>query len=292
MNDHAMLMQGVTKRFRDKYVLKELDLVIPKGSVFGLLGKNGAGKTTLIKCLLGLMRPQAGTISVLGDDPWNFKDTTKANVGYVPQTDRVYPWLTVRQLIDYTASFYPRWNQALVRRLLTEWELDERERVGVLSEGQAQKLLIILSLGHEPELLVFDEPVASLDPAARRQFLKTILEIVANRECTIFFSTHITSDLERVADRVALLKNSRIDFCGGLDELKDEVKRLRLTTPRGEFANLYFEGLIHCEKTAEGAIISVRGFNEELKWKLENTYNARVEVEDLNLEEIFLEMNR
>lgn len=292
MNNLAMNVQNVVKKFKEKEVLKDLSLAIPKGSVFGLLGKNGAGKTTLIKCALGLLRPQSGSIAVLGDDPWQFKDTTKERIGYVPQTDRIYPWLTVRQLIDYTASFYPRWNKQLVDRLLREWELDEKDKVGILSEGQAQKLLIILSLGHEPELLVFDEPVASLDPAARRQFLKTILEIVANRECTIFFSTHITSDLERVADRVALLKNGKIDFYGGLDELKEEVKRLRVSAPGAVLQNLHVDGLFHREMTSNGAILSVRGFNNDMRQKIEAATQSRVDVEDLNLEEIFLEMNR
>lgn len=292
MNNAAIILTKVTKRFREKYVLKDLDLEIPKGSVFGLLGKNGAGKTTLIKCAVGLLRPQAGSIVVLGDDPWKFKDTTKERLGYVPQTDRIYPWLTVRQLIDYTGSFYPRWNQGLVDRLLREWELDAKDRVGQLSEGQAQKLLIILALGHEPELLIFDEPVASLDPSARRQFLKTILEIVANRECTVFFSTHITSDLERVADRVALLRHGKIDFCGGLDELKDNVKRLRITAATTSLKGMDFEGLIHCELTPNGAVFSVRNYSETLRKYIEQTWNAPVQVEDLNLEEIFLELNR
>jgi ABC-2 type transport system ATP-binding protein len=152
--------------------------------------------------------------------------------------------------------------------------------------------LIILSLGHEPDLLVFDEPVASLDPTARRQFLKTILEIVADRQCTIFFSTHITSDLERVADRVALLKNGTIDFCGGLDELKDEVKRLRVTFPQAVPADLPLKGLIKCEVKDNSAFLSLRGFNQDLKRQLEQNYQARVDVEDLNLEEIFLELNQ
>ncbi len=292
MNPSAIFMQDVSKRYGNKYVLKGLGLEIPKGSVFGLLGKNGAGKTTLIKCGLGLIRPQSGKIAVLGDDPWNFKDATKERIGYVPQTDRVYPWLTVRQLIEYTGSFYPRWDNVLVNRLLREWELDERDKVGNLSEGQAQKLLIILALGHEPELLVFDEPVASLDPMARRQFLKTILEIVAHRECTVFFSTHITSDLERVADRVALLKSGAIDFCGGMDELKDEVKRLRITAETNSLKDLAFDGLIRCEITPGGAVISVRKYHEGIKRHIEETCGVPVQVEDLNLEEIFLELNK
>jgi len=283
---------GITKGFKNKHVLDGLSLAVPKGSVFGLLGCNGAGKTTLIKCILGLFNITSGKISILGDDPSDFAAATKERLGYVPQSDRVYPWLTVGQLIDYTASFYKHWNSELVAQLIDEWGIDTKEKYGVLSEGQAQKVSIVLALGHEPELLILDEPVASLDPAARRQFLKTILTITSERECTVFFSTHITSDLERVADRVALLKDGAIHFNGELDQLKDEVKRLRIIAERELPPAFDFDGFLHCESSVNEAIVSVRGFNPEIKSKLERDLNATVEVEDLNLEEIFLELNR
>ena len=285
-------INALRKDFGTKSVLNNLSLIVPRGSVYGLLGRNGEGKTTLIKCLLGLLKPSAGSISVLSDNPWTFKEETKERLGYVPQSDRPYPWLTVRQLINYTASFYSHWNTSLVEKLLKEWNVNADNRVGLLSEGQAQKVSIILSLGHEPELLIFDEPVASLDPGARRQFLKTILEILSDRNCTIFFSTHITSDLERVADRVAILKNGQIAFNGELDVFKDEVKRLRVFTEKTIPLDLKFDGLIHSELSNKEAIVSVRGFNLQLKDYIEKTYKAKVQVDDLNLEEIFLELSR
>lgn len=292
MSEHIIDIQKVSKAFGTKKVLNDLSLSVPQGSVFGLLGKNGAGKTTLIKCILGLMHPGGGQINTLGDVPAKFKEETKEKLGYVPQSDVIYPWLKVYQLIDYTASFYKKWNSSLVDRLVKEWELDPQEKVGLLSEGQLQKLLIILSLGHEPELLIFDEPVASLDPAARRIFLKTILEIVANRECTVFFSTHITSDLERVADRVAILKEGRIEFCGELDTLKDEVKRLHVTSSDLLAKRCDIEGVLNYEEIRNEAILTVRSFSPEFKKHLEKQWNAKIEVHDLNLEEIFLELTR
>ncbi|OGX09193.1 MAG: ABC transporter ATP-binding protein [Omnitrophica WOR_2 bacterium GWA2_37_7] len=292
MSDFIVEVKSVSKNFNGKSVLNDLSLNVPKGSVFGLLGKNGSGKTTLIKCLLGLLKPQKGEVVTIGDNPLKFKNGTKEKLGYVPQADRIYPWLTVRQAIDYTETFYTVWDTELVNKLVSIWELKETDKVGMLSEGQVQKLSIILSLGHRPELLVFDEPVASLDPAARRQFIKMILDLVADRECTIFFSTHITTDLERVADRVALLKDGKIDFCGGLDELKDEVKRLRVTSKDPIKESIEAEGVLSCEILNNEAVISVRGFNEGMKKQLESKFNAEVQVENLNLEEIFLELNR
>jgi ABC-2 type transport system ATP-binding protein len=218
--------QGVCRRFGSKEVLRGVDLAIPRGSVVGLLGKNAAGKSTLIKCLLGLLRIDDGTARVFGEDAWWLSAESKSRLGYVPQEVSLYGWMRVRQVVQYTAAFYPRWNAALAEKLVRQWELPPNDRVGPLSPGQLQKLAIVLALGHEPELLVLDEPVGTLDPVARRDFLRTILEIAQSENRTILFSTHITSDLERVADRVAILRDGRIVFHDELDVLKESVKRL------------------------------------------------------------------
>src|SRR5208337_241154 len=227
MSETMLDLRGVSKSFAHKLVLKGVDLTLPAGSVAGLVGKNGAGKTTLLKCALGLQHPQRGDVRILGEPAWELSAAGKERLGYVPQKIDLYPWMKIRQITAYTgASFYARWNKALVERLLREWELNPEDRVGPLSVGQTQKLAIILALGHEPDLLVLDEPAASLDPVARRQFLETLLDMVGAR--TVLFSTHITSDLERVADRVAVLKDGKIAYSGELDALKDSVKRLRI----------------------------------------------------------------
>ena len=285
-------IDNLHKKFQERQVLDGVRLKVPRGCVFGLLGKNGAGKTTLIKIILGLIRATRGSVAVLGQDPWQFPEKTKSCLGYVPQGDRIYPWLTVKELVTYTASFYGHWNNELVTRLLNEWQVNPDDKVGLLSEGEAQKLMIILALGHEPEILILDEPVASLDPWARRQFLKTVLDIVAQRACTVFFSTHITTDLERVADHVAILKGGIINFSGELGSLKDEVKRLRVTSQKPFAKDFHVAGLIHAQVSENQALLSVRGFTDETKRGLEKKYNAQVVVEDINLEEIFLEINR
>ena len=196
--------------------------------------------------------------------------------------------MKVEQVINYTAASYPHWNRDLTDRLVREWELDPNDKVGPLSVGQRQKLAIILALGHEPELLVFDEPVASLDPVARRQFLRTLLDITGDRERTVLFSTHITSDLERIADRVAILKAGRIIYNDELDKLKDSVKQLRITSTSSLPAHLNVPGILHCEVDGTEALTTVRDLNERLLQEIRERFNATVQVRDLNLEDIFL----
>ncbi|MGD0384169.1 MAG: ABC transporter ATP-binding protein, partial [Thermoguttaceae bacterium] len=224
MTDEPVISaQQVYRRFGDKEVLRGVDLTIPRGSVVGLLGKNAAGKSTLIKCLLGLLRINAGNLQVFNDDSWSLSAARKARLGYVPQEISLYSWMRVSQIIQYTAAFYPKWNWDLSDHLVSQWELPPKDRVGPLSAGQIQKLALVLALGHEPDLLVLDEPLASLDPIARRDFLRTILDIAQSENRTVLFSTHITTDLERVADRVAILRDGQIVFHDELDVLKDSV---------------------------------------------------------------------
>ncbi len=285
-------LRGVTKRFKEKTVLDQLDFSVLRGSVTGLLGKNGAGKTTLLKCALGLQTPQAGTITVFGEDSRQLSGAAKARLAYVPQEVRLYPWMKIRQVVAYTAAFYPRWNSSLIDRLIKEWEIDPEDKVGPLSTGQLQKLGILLALGHEPELLILDEPVASLDPAARRQFLATLLDIALDGDRTVLFSTHITSDLERVADRIAILQGGRVVYDNELALLKESVKRLRVSVPTGlPNALRALPGMLRCEANGKTAVFSLRGFETELPERLAREWSAEVSVEDLNLEEIFLELH-
>jgi ABC-2 type transport system ATP-binding protein len=292
MTDQAVISaQQVERSFGSKRVLRGIDLEIPRGSVVGLLGKNASGKTTFIKCLLGLLKIDAGAIRVFGEESWWLSADSKARLGYVPQEVSLYPWMRVEQILQYTAAFYPRWNWDLVHRLVGQWELPPKDRVGPLSAGQLQKLALVLAMGHEPELLVLDEPVASLDPVARRDFLGTLLEIAQSESRTILFSTHITSDLERVADRVAILRKGRIVFSDGLDVLKESVKRLRITAPSDLPDELEVPGALRTEVSGPSALVAVSAATDGLIENLRTTYSATVDVEDLSLEDIFLEMH-
>lgn len=292
MTDAVIQMHNVTKRFGEKTVLDGLTYSLRPGTVTGLLGTNGSGKTTMLKCALGLQTTQEGISTVFGEPSTELSAASKARLAYVPQEISLYPWMKVRQIIAYIRAFYPRWNDQLIARLVSEWNLPVEDRVGTLSTGQAQKLAIVMALGHEPELLILDEPVASLDPDARRRFLATLLEIAMSGNRTVLFSTHITSDLERVADQVALLQDGRISYDDELSSLKDSVKRLRISVPDRLPDDLEaIPGLLNCDRNGTSAVVSVRNFEATLPQRLRQEWQAEVNVEDLNLEEIFLELH-
>jgi ABC-2 type transport system ATP-binding protein len=209
-----------------KPVLKGLDWQLHPGQVIGLLGRNGAGKTTLLEAMLGLRELQGGTVEVFGESAPQLSDTTRARIGYVPQRSDLFEGFTANDLLAYFRSFYPRWNSAKVDGLLSRWDIARDQPIARLSGGQQQRLSIIRALAHEPDLLVLDEPVSSLDPAGRREFLRELVDQVLDRGTTVVLSTHILSDLERVAFNVAFLRDGRITVQAPLDELLDSTRQV------------------------------------------------------------------
>jgi ABC-2 type transport system ATP-binding protein len=284
-------IRDLKKSYGKTPVLKGVSLQIPRGAVVGLMGTNGAGKSTLIKCLLGLLRSDAGQVSLLGCDANDIPPSAKERLGYVPQVVYLYAWMKVRHAIQYTASFYRNWDRAWTTELVERWRVPLDSRVQALSTGQLQALALVLALGHRPELLVLDEPVASLDPIARRDFLKSVLEMTSDGSHTVLFSTHISSDLERVATHVAILREGRIAYYAELDDLKDRVKRLRLRCDGPFPKDFEVPGSLRTKVEGASALAAVADVTPELLDDLRHRWQADVRVEDLNLEEIFVELN-
>jgi ABC-2 type transport system ATP-binding protein len=220
-------MRGVAKHFGSATVLQGLDWDIKQGQVVGLLGRNGAGKSTLMECLLGLRECDAGSVRLFGEDVAALSDATRARIGYVPQKHGLFEWMTPLQLLAYFKAMYPRWNDVKVDALLERWGFGPlllNKPISRLSGGEQQRLSIIRALAHDPELLVLDEPVSALDPAGRREFLAELVDGVIERGTTVVFSTHILTDLERVALDVAFLKDGRIALQGPLDDLLEGAR--------------------------------------------------------------------
>ncbi|MYM66951.1 ATP-binding cassette domain-containing protein [Pseudoduganella sp. FT55W] len=230
MKSAVVEIANLHKSFGQQQVLQGVNWNIESGKVIGLLGRNGAGKSTLLECLLGLREADVGGCKLFGEPVNALSEAARADIGYVPQKSELFEWLTPLQLLDYFKALYPHWNQAKVDGLMQRWGLASdaaTKQISKLSGGEKQRLSIIRALAHDPKLLVLDEPVASLDPVGRRDFLQELISDGIERGTTVIFSTHILSDLERVALDVAFLQGGKIVLQGALDELL-EGKNLSL----------------------------------------------------------------
>jgi ABC-2 type transport system ATP-binding protein len=221
--------QGLGKRYRHRWALSDCTLDIPAGRVTGLVGPNGAGKTTLLSLAVGMLTPTAGTIEVCGGRPAAGPEQL-AKVGFVAQDTPTYSGLSVADHLRLGARLNPRWDDAVAWSRIDRLGLDPAQRAGKLSSGQRAQLALTLGIAKRPEVLILDEPVASLDPLARREFLQILMEAVAEQELSVVLSSHLVSDLERVCDHLVVLVGSRLRLEGEVEALL--ASHYRLTGPR------------------------------------------------------------
>lgn len=227
--------RGLGKRYGRRWALANCTLAIPAGHVTGLVGPNGAGKTTLISLATGMLAPTAGTIEVLGGPPGSGPGQL-ARVGYVAQDTPTYAGLSVADHLRLGAHMNPRWDAGLARRRIEQLGLDPRQKAGRLSGGQRAQLALTLALAKRPDLLILDEPIASLDPVARREFLQVLMRVTAEQELNVVMSSHLVADLERVADYLIVLVASSVRVDGEVDDLLSDHHLL--TGPRRDAASL------------------------------------------------------
>ncbi len=257
---NAVTVERLSLRYGPVTVLNDLSFSIAPGSVLGVVGRNGAGKSTLLQCLLGLTVPQGGASSILCCPSIALTDEVKARLGYVAQTPELFDWLRVHEQISLIGGLYPGWSEARARELCLRFDLPEDMRVRKLSLGEKQRLAIVLALAHQPELLVFDEPVASLDPIGRRDFLRALFEQESgNGEAvTVVISSHLLEDLERVVTHVLFMEHGRIQLIGSRDELSEQIRAVFTDIPLASQA-----GLLHTRKLNDGtwqSVIDLRAF--------------------------------
>lgn len=292
MNEHYMAAERLGKSYEGRTILAGIEATLKPGQVVGLLGTNGAGKTTLLELLLGLTPPSEGVARVFGHASLEIPQREKVRIGYVPQRDELLDPLSVRQHLELFASFYPEWDAALVDKLTVEWAIAPSQRVGKMSPGERQKLAIIAALAHRPDLLVLDEPVASLDPLARRRFLEQIVQISADPGRAVLFSSHIVSDVERLANVIWILRDGRMRWQGDLDTLKESVVRVHVEDGSLEALAAEFANVVTSESARRGrsSFVALRNANED--WiALEQSLAGRARFEKLGLEDIFLELH-
>ncbi len=226
--DAVVAITDLTRRFGVKTVLDDVSLYVPKGSVFGLVGENGAGKTTLIKHVLGLLRAEAGTVRVFGRDPVADPVGVLGRIGYLSEQPDLPGWMRVDELIRYTKAFYPDWDAAYAAQMLKQFGLNPAQRISTLSKGQTAKAGLLVARAHRPDLLLLDEPSSGLDPLVRRDILEAVIRTVADEGRTVFFSSHLLEEIERVSDQVAMLHQGKIVLCGPLDDIKAQHRRFTL----------------------------------------------------------------
>ena len=292
----AIEIRGLTWRPGGTFSLRELDLTVPPGAIYGFLGPNGSGKTSTIRLLLGMARPQGGEMRVLGHPVPGALPRILARTGYVPEKPHLYPSLTVDETLRVHGSFYPTWNPAWAREMREAFRLRPGARVGKLSKGETGKLMILLALARKPDLLILDEPTDGLDPVVRREVLTALLDYVSRAGATVFISSHLVHELERFCDWVGVLDDGRMVAEMPMDAFKNEIKRLRIVRPPEPEAvqDLPFQvlGRHPSDGMAAGEIWIVRGWENVMADVLAEAGGKVREVVHLDLEEAFVELLR
>ena len=231
LHQPVIAVAGLSRRFKSKLALETVSLNVERGQVFGLVGANGAGKTTLIKHILGLLKAESGSVRVFGLDPVAEPVAVLSRVGFLSEDRDLPGWMRVDELIRYTRAFHAKWDAAYAEQLRGQFQLDPAARIKHLSRGELAKAGLLVALAHRPELLVLDGPSSGLDPVVRREMLEAIVRAVADEGRTVFFSSHLLDEIERVSDRVAMMAGGRVVLQGRLDEILESHFRLTLRFP-------------------------------------------------------------
>jgi ABC-2 type transport system ATP-binding protein len=284
--------ERLTKFYGTKCVVNRLNLRIERGQVYGFLGRNGAGKSTTIKMLTGMVRPDAGNVQVLGEDVANMNPATRARIAYIAEGHPLYNWMSVDEAVRFTCSFYERWNGTLVDQILDHFELPRRQKLRRLSNGQRAQVSLALAVAPEPELLILDDPTLGLDTVVRRDFLESLIQIIQREGRTIFFSSHVLGDVERVADRIGIMVDGVLRVDCPTDVFRESVKKLVLEFTGAVPEGFTCKGLVHSWNVGSRLELVLVGYDDEQRAAVEALEPRNIEIVDLNLEDAFIEYTR
>jgi ABC-2 type transport system ATP-binding protein len=291
---NAIELDRVTWQAGKSFALKDLSLRVPMGSIYGFLGPNGSGKTTTIRLFMGMIRPRSGSIQVLDGTVPGDLPRVLARVGYVPERPHVYPGLTVGEALKYHSAFYPLWDEHWARELLDRLGLDAGRKIARMSKGENGKLLMLLALSQRPELLVLDEPTDGLDPVVRRDVMTAVLDYVSETGATIFISSHLVHELERICDWVGVLDDGELVAELPMQSFKNGIKRLRVQNAPALMPDAPFVLLSRqpSDGIVQGETWTVRGWQDPMRQYFEGIGAQVRDVIDLDLEEGFVELLR
>jgi ABC-2 type transport system ATP-binding protein len=281
-------VSGLTRKFGNKLALNNVSLQVSRGRVFGLVGENGAGKTTLIKHVLGLLKAESGSVQVFGLDPVAAPVAVLSRIGFLSENRDLPPWMRVGELLRYTQAFYPKWDTAFAEELREQFSLDPSARIKNLSRDENAKAGRLIALAFRPELLLLDEPSSGLDPLVRRDILEAIIRTVADEGRTVFFSTHLLDEVERVADDVAMMFDGQVVLKGPLDEVKENHHRLVLRFDSPQAAAPKVPGVLSITGSGQEWTIICNGSRQETVAAAARLGGRVVLEETPSLDEIFV----
>jgi ABC-2 type transport system ATP-binding protein len=286
----AIEIRDLTRCYGKFEAVHGLSLTVRAGCCYGFFGRNGAGKTTTIKCLLNLLRPQSGDVRVFGLDPQRDEVAVKSRIAYVPDAVAFYPWMTVRDTLEYFASFRANWNRDIENDLLKRFGLDRNQKAASMSKGQKTQLALITAICPEPELLVLDEPTSGLDPIVRREFIETVIGAYqsshpGNR--TVFVSTHLISEFEGLIDEFTVIEQGRNLLTMNADDARERFKKISVRFAAAP-ANLAFKDALQIKQNGRSAEILANGNSDKLMAELQSLHPEDLRCESLSLEEIFV----
>jgi ABC-2 type transport system ATP-binding protein len=267
----------------------DLSLQVQPGRCYGLFGRNGAGKTTTMKCLLNLLRPQRGQVRVFGHDPAKSEVAVKSRLAYVPDQVVFYPWMSVRETLDYLSSFRERWNRRTEQELLERFRLDPAQRTDALSKGQRTQVALIAAICPETDLLVLDEPTSGLDPIVRREFIETMIGAYqegnpGNR--TILVSTHLITEFEGLIDEFTIIDRGRVVVTLDSDQARERFQKIRVRFAQAP-PEIDLKAALRVRREGRELELIVNGSGPELLERLRQYNPETLSTESLTLEEIF-----
>jgi ABC-2 type transport system ATP-binding protein len=287
--DSVIQAHGLTRFFGSKCAVDSLSFRVPRGSVFAFIGRNGAGKTTTIRMILGLLEPTRGSSTILGYDSTVLPPEARARIGYMAEGHPVYGWMRVGQCEGFQRGFYTHWNHDTFAAVIDYFAIDPRTKTGHLSHGQRAGLHLAMTLAIEPEVLMLDDPATGLDPAARRSLLEAMIYFTRSRERTIFFSSHLLDDVERVADQVAVLDYSVLRACCGVETFRDRVRRLSVRFPGEPPCDLpAIPGLLQVTRAENELTLIVANPNGQLERNLQSLGAEAVDEQPISLEDALI----
>lgn len=283
-----LTMKNLSKSFGRKKVLEDFNLSLEQGKVYGFLGMNGEGKTTLIRMIMGVIPPDNGEI-IFKNKKISFRDDSyKKEIGFIAEESIFYSWMSIKELLSFNASFYPKWNTRKVNDYLEKFSLEPKTKIKHLSRGMKLKLGLIVTLASEPELLILDDPTSGLDVPTRHDFLKEIIKELSEAGTTILFSTHIVHEIEGIIDNLGILRYGRLILDEDFHDLKNSIKRVLLTSEDSLEDKITIDGIITQKINETQCEMVVHPWTEEKKKEIEALNFTNLEVKSLNLEEIFI----